>query len=130
MTRTRRGRWTLCQRYAMRCRTCDCATNAGGGKLKNQMKRADASGATWALIVGEDEVANNEITLEMVARRRASGAVVASRADRATGRLDRRREVTVSEYMNDDDRVLVLRRWWEGNGTIADRDVWCWSSAP
>jgi predicted negative regulator of RcsB-dependent stress response len=23
----------------------------------------------------------------------------------------------VSEYMNDDDRVLVLRRWWEGNGT-------------
>ena len=23
----------------------------------------------------------------------------------------------MSEYMNDDDRVLVLRRWWEGNGT-------------
>ncbi len=38
--------------------------NAGGGKLKNQMKRADASGAHWALIVGEDEVAGDEITLK------------------------------------------------------------------
>src|SRR5262249_7906005 len=35
-----------------------------GGKLKNQMKRADASGARWALIVGEDEVANNAMTLK------------------------------------------------------------------
>jgi histidyl-tRNA synthetase len=35
-----------------------------GGKLKNQMKRADASGAQWALIVGEDEVANNAMTLK------------------------------------------------------------------
>jgi histidyl-tRNA synthetase len=34
------------------------------GKLKNQMKRADASGAQWALIVGEDEVANNAMTLK------------------------------------------------------------------
>ena len=37
---------------------------AGGGKLKNQMKRADASGAEWALIVGEDEIANNAMTLK------------------------------------------------------------------
>jgi len=35
-----------------------------GGKLKNQMKRADASGAQWALIFGEDEVANNVVTLK------------------------------------------------------------------
>ncbi len=37
---------------------------AGGGKLKNQMKRADASGAAWALILGEDEIAANETTLK------------------------------------------------------------------
>ena len=37
---------------------------AGGGKLKNQMKRADVSGAQWALIVGEDEIANNTMTLK------------------------------------------------------------------
>jgi histidyl-tRNA synthetase len=38
--------------------------HTGGGKLKNQMKRADASGADWTLIVGEDEVRDNEITLK------------------------------------------------------------------
>jgi histidyl-tRNA synthetase len=45
---------------------------AGGGKLKNQMKRADASGAEWALIVGEDEIANNAMTLKWL-RPRADG---------------------------------------------------------
>ena len=29
--------------------------NAGGGSFKSQMKRADASGARYALIVGDDE---------------------------------------------------------------------------
>ena len=54
----------LCQRIRDALPDIRLRTNAGGGKLKNQMKRADASGATWALIVGEDEVANNEITLK------------------------------------------------------------------
>ncbi|MEQ8857772.1 MAG: histidine--tRNA ligase [Pseudomonadales bacterium] len=31
-------------------------THAGGGKLKNQMKRADQSGARFAIVIGEDEV--------------------------------------------------------------------------
>lgn len=30
--------------------------NAGGGSMKAQMKRADASGAAYALIIGDDEV--------------------------------------------------------------------------
>ena len=54
----------LCQRVREALPDVRLRTNAGGGKLKNQMKRADASGADWALIVGEDEVANNEITLK------------------------------------------------------------------
>jgi len=37
---------------------------AGGGKMKNQMKRADSSGAQWALIIGEDEVADNATTVK------------------------------------------------------------------
>ena len=24
----------------------------------------------------------------------------------------------MSEYLNDDDRVLALRKWWESNGTL------------
>jgi histidyl-tRNA synthetase len=35
-----------------------CASSAGPGSFKSQMKRADASGAAYAIIIGEDEVAN------------------------------------------------------------------------
>ena len=37
-----------------------CATLAGAGSFKSQMKRADASGAGFAVIVGEDEVAQGQ----------------------------------------------------------------------
>jgi histidyl-tRNA synthetase len=39
-------------------------THAGGGKLKNQMKRADQSGARFALVIGEDEAAAGCPTLK------------------------------------------------------------------
>jgi histidyl-tRNA synthetase len=39
-------------------------THAGGGKLKNQMKRADQSGARFALVIGEDEVKEGRLTLK------------------------------------------------------------------
>lgn len=39
-------------------------THLGGGSFKNQMKRADKSGAEVALILGEDEVANAEVGLK------------------------------------------------------------------
>ncbi|MRW85774.1 histidine--tRNA ligase [Pseudoduganella sp. FT26W] len=35
------------------------ATAAGAGSFKSQMKKADGSGAAYAVIIGEDEVANN-----------------------------------------------------------------------
>jgi histidyl-tRNA synthetase len=42
--------------------------NAGGGSFKSQMKRADASGACLALIVGEDEVRAGEISVKALRR--------------------------------------------------------------
>ena len=38
--------------------------HCGGGGFKSQMRRADASGALLAVIIGDDEVAANEITLK------------------------------------------------------------------
>lgn len=38
--------------------------NAGGGSFKSQMKRADKSGATYALIMGEDELRGGTISLK------------------------------------------------------------------
>jgi len=38
--------------------------NAGGGSIKSQMKKADASGAAYALIIGEDEVAAGNVSVK------------------------------------------------------------------
>ena len=38
--------------------------NMGGGSFKSQLKRADRSGAAYAVILGEDEVARNEAGLK------------------------------------------------------------------
>lgn len=38
--------------------------NIGGGKMKSQMKRADDSGARFAIIIGENELLNKQIILK------------------------------------------------------------------
>ncbi|OGO97901.1 MAG: histidine--tRNA ligase [Coxiella sp. RIFCSPHIGHO2_12_FULL_44_14] len=38
--------------------------NVGGGSFKSQFKRADKSGATYALVLGDDEVAADKITVK------------------------------------------------------------------
>lgn len=38
--------------------------NCDGGSFKSQMKRADKSGASYALMIGEDEVADNNVSLK------------------------------------------------------------------
>ena len=38
--------------------------NCGGGSFKSQMKKADASGAMFAVIIGDDEANSGEVTLK------------------------------------------------------------------
>jgi len=38
--------------------------HAGGGKLKKQLKRADRSGARWALLIGDDEARQGLVTVK------------------------------------------------------------------
>ncbi|MEQ6342784.1 MAG: histidine--tRNA ligase [Gammaproteobacteria bacterium] len=38
--------------------------NCGGGSFKSQIKRADKSGATYALLLGEDEAARREVSIK------------------------------------------------------------------
>ena len=42
----------------------DVVRHLGGGSFKSQFKRADKSGAAWALVYGDAEVANNQVTLK------------------------------------------------------------------
>lgn len=41
-----------------------CAASNGGGSFKTQMKKADASGAAFAVILGDDEIANHVATVK------------------------------------------------------------------
>jgi histidyl-tRNA synthetase len=41
-----------------------CATAQGAGSFKSQMKKADASGAAFAVIIGEDEVKNDVVAVK------------------------------------------------------------------
>ena len=42
----------------------DVLFHCGGGSFKSQMKKADASGATFAIIIGDDEANAGEVTLK------------------------------------------------------------------
>ena len=42
----------------------DVLLHCGGGSFKSQMKKADASGATFAVIIGDDEAATGEVQLK------------------------------------------------------------------
>ncbi len=56
--------------------------HAGGGKLKNQLKKADQCGASWAAIVGSDEVAAQTITLKALATGEQATLAVADAVER------------------------------------------------
>ncbi|MCL1125008.1 histidine--tRNA ligase [Shewanella surugensis] len=43
---------------------CKVMTHCGGGNVKKQMKRADNSGASIALIIGENELDNNQVVVK------------------------------------------------------------------
>jgi histidyl-tRNA synthetase len=49
-----------------------CATPQGAGSFKSQMKKADGSGAAFAVIIGEDEVKNDVVAVKSL--REAEGA--------------------------------------------------------
>jgi histidyl-tRNA synthetase len=49
-----------------------CATPQGAGSFKSQMKKADGSGAAFAVIIGEDEVRNDVVAVKSL--RGAEGA--------------------------------------------------------
>lgn len=52
--------------------------HAGGGSFKAQMKKADKSQAKFALILGDDEVANQRVTLKPMRTEAATGQIQCS----------------------------------------------------
>lgn len=58
------GRFAFRIAEALRSGGFAVTLHCGGGSFKSQMKRADASGAAVALIVGDDETATNEVSIK------------------------------------------------------------------
>jgi histidyl-tRNA synthetase len=48
----------------LRDKAIDVLFHCGGGSFKSQMKKADASGAAFAVIIGDDEASAGEVTLK------------------------------------------------------------------
>jgi histidyl-tRNA synthetase len=72
--------------------------HAGGGSFKSQMKRADASGARYALIIGDNEAAAGTVAVKPL---RGGGEQTEVPADRIATRL---RELLT--LMKDDDGLV------------------------
>jgi histidyl-tRNA synthetase len=58
--------------------------HCGGGSFKSQMKKADASGARYAVIIGDDEAQAQELTVKSL---RAAAEQVRVKLDEAVERL-------------------------------------------
>jgi len=72
----------------------DVLLHCGGGSFKSQMKKADASGATFAVIIGDDEAATGEVQLKAL---RAEGS-----AQRRVG-VDNLAEAIIDQLIDSDE---------------------------
>mgnify|MGYP001763917142 CR=1 FL=1 len=54
----------LAEKIREGCPALNLLTHCGQGSAKSQFKKADKSGARWALVIGDDEVDNNQVTLK------------------------------------------------------------------
>ena len=59
---------------AMRSGGLNVTMHLGGGSFKSQMRKADSSGASWAVIIGDDEVQAAEVSLKPLRELGADGA--------------------------------------------------------
>jgi histidyl-tRNA synthetase len=75
----------------LRARGFRIVMHAGGGSFKSQMKKADASGARYALIIGENEVGAGEVAFKDL---RAQVEQVSVKRERLAGLMAAAREQT------------------------------------
>lgn len=56
--------WAWQVASALRIAACTAVLHCGGGSFKSQMKKADASRARYAVIIGDDEAAAQQLTIK------------------------------------------------------------------
>lgn len=78
----------------------DVVCHCGGGSFKSQMKRADHSGAPLAVIIGDEEVANGEVTVKAMRQKDWAEGETASNQVRVP--LDDLAEHIMSQWAEND----------------------------
>ena len=89
----------------LRAAGLDVQMHAGGGSFKSQFKRADASGAALALVIGENELARGELGLKWLrsgAEVEGAGAPGAGKGRQQSVPVDRLVEVVVDALLDDE----------------------------
>jgi histidyl-tRNA synthetase len=78
-----------------------CSADGAPSSFKSQMKRADASGAAYAVIIGDDEVANNVASVKGLRQSTGNGAGTAPHADVAPNAQEHVPFDALAEYLID-----------------------------
>lgn len=78
---------TLAERIREGAPQLKVQSNCGGGSFKSQFKKADKSGARWALVLGEEELSRGEVAIKPLRDAAAEQQLVAISAvvDQLTG---------------------------------------------
>jgi histidyl-tRNA synthetase len=85
--------------------------NLGGGSFKSQLKRADKSGAEFALVLGDDEVAENRAGLKPLRTDQDQASVaLADLAVELAGRLQRNEDSGLHHRCADQDPVSTAKK--------------------
>lgn len=85
--------------------------NLGGGSFKSQLKRADKSGAEFALVLGDDEVAENRAGLKPLRTDQDQASVALEHlAVELAGRLRRNEDSGLDHRSADQDPVSTAKK--------------------
>ena len=85
--------------------------NLGGGSFKSQLKRADKSGAEFALVLGDDEVAENRAGLKPLRTDQDQASVALEHlAVELAGRLQRNEDSGLHHRSADQDPVSTAKK--------------------
>jgi histidyl-tRNA synthetase len=88
----------------LRAAGLDVLMHAGGGSFKSQFKRADASGAMLALIIGEDELARGEFGLKRLRDGGGAGEEAQAKGRQQAVPVDRLVDTVVAALLEEEER--------------------------
>ena len=93
---------------------------AGGGSFKSQMKKADASGAALALIVGEDELEAAAVTVKPLRDARPQQRVGRGRTGAPAERISQGNLDMALQNLDleEQEQLAELKAWWQQYGNL------------